>query len=680
MKEYDRVVMRKCLLIGFGFGLFFLVFRIVLLAMTASGKMLPSVLQGIWASPRLGFDLLFFVVAVLVLHLLPGLLWVWLSSPLFSRLPDRKTAGQLLMFGFILLLFCLLLGNSAAYPESGNAFWNEPGPMMRVRDLMLAVLAGILGICAAVGLALRIGGLKRHGRHVFWIALAAMLVLGAGFCVRGWWVGSGETKSSRTQPDVILLGVDGVIQGHMGYYNGFEVSLTPALDGLFEHALAFHHAWTPLARTFPAWLTILTGQYPSTHGGIFNLINPGNVRHEDTLAHQLGAQGYHRIYAIDETRFSNIDEAYGFDRLVSPPMGASDFLIGTLADIPLVNLLASTALGRWFFPTLYMNRALSKTYRPELFDREVARAVRSTDPRKPLFLAVHFELPHWPYTWFGHDAYQPESPPELASASPEYYHKALARADEQVGDLLSVLRDSGRLDHAIVFVFSDHGETFEKYEAEWTWRGRGDATGLIALNRNGHGTSVANASQNRIPFAVLAFGQGLASRLEPNANVSLADIRPTLEEWLDLPDRGNSPREGRSLMKLIRAGHDPELENRAVPVETGFSLPSMERGNPNAREALQAGSEYYEVTRQGRMVIRESWIPFLKSQKQRAALSGNWVLAAFPDATRQGRFQVRLINSSERNYWDAHDEEVLPQEAPVSLLREALKTNFGLEY
>ena len=35
------------------------------------------------------------------------------------------------------------------------------------------------------------------------------------------------------------------------------------------------------------------------------------------------------IYSTDEVRFANIDETYGFDQVVTPPIGASDFIIGT---------------------------------------------------------------------------------------------------------------------------------------------------------------------------------------------------------------------------------------------------------------------------------------------------------------------------------------------------------------
>ena len=63
--------------------------------------------------------------------------------------------------------------------------------------------------------------------------------------------------------------------------------------------------------------------------------------------------GYHTVYSTDEVRFANIDESYGFDQVITPRIGASDFLIGTYNELPLASLVINTRFGKWLFPFSY---------------------------------------------------------------------------------------------------------------------------------------------------------------------------------------------------------------------------------------------------------------------------------------------------------------------------------------
>jgi hypothetical protein len=109
---------------------------------------------------------------------------------------------------------------------------------------------------------------------------------------------------------------------------------------------------SPLARTFPAWMSTLTGRHPASTNARFNLMPRAKVEAGDTLADALREAGYSTIYSTDEVRFANIDESYGFERLVTPPIGASDFVLGTANDLPLPNLLSATPLGAGSFRIL----------------------------------------------------------------------------------------------------------------------------------------------------------------------------------------------------------------------------------------------------------------------------------------------------------------------------------------
>ncbi len=92
-------------------------------------------------------------------------------------------------------------------------------------------------------------------------------------------------------------------------------------------------------------MSILTGRSPRSTGAMFNLIRREDVNDYPTIADLLATEGYTTVFATDEVRFSNIDESYGFDRIITPPIGAADFLIGQVGDLPLSNVVANTPLG-----------------------------------------------------------------------------------------------------------------------------------------------------------------------------------------------------------------------------------------------------------------------------------------------------------------------------------------------
>lgn len=683
MNKPIKKSLRLCIFMALGFMLLFMGLQLFGFWLLTDGKVNSSIIGRIFHSPGLIKDILFFFFSLLSIHVLLAALWVLLAGALAKRLlPEAKRHSAILM-GFLLVLLWLLLANSLAFPDSSSAHWAgswfiTPGLV----DIMHRLISFILLLVAAGGIVSLLWDLpRRFTKRNLWGMTLVLLVL-----ISVIWLfarpANPPKDTLRQKPDILLIGLDDLRTDHVGFFQQMEHSLTPNLDRLLNDAVRFQNAWTPLARTQPAWLSILTGQYPRNHGAEFNLMHPRHINMANTLGNQIGKEGYHRLYAIDETRFSNIDKQYGFDQTVTPGIGAADFLMSRIADTPLLNLISGSFPAKWLFPFVYMNRGISLIYRPEVYSNELARAIEKLPQDKPLFLAAHFELPHWPHVWNGHESFHPALPRELAERSPVFYQKSVARVDSQLSSLLDVLRTNGRLSNTILFVFSDHGETFFEKESHWTWQGEGNSAKRVVLNRQGHGTSVVNESQNRVVFAVAAFGaqrQHLVPHTNSSAVISLIDIRPTLNEWLNLSGDHNTPADGLSLLPLIRGKEaDQDWSGRAVTIETGFSLPSIEMGNPDAREAVQAGTQFYDITPQGRLFIRAEWLSFLRKQKQYAAVSGHWMLAAFPADGEGENRHFRLLNLKDYSYWDAKETESLPAQAPLKTLKAELVTRFKL--
>ncbi len=179
------------------------------------------------------------------------------------------------------------------------------------------------------------------------------------------------------------------------------------------------------------------------------------VNHVDltqTLPAILKRHGYETIYATDETRFSNINHDFGFNQVIAPPVGLNDFILGTLNDFPFSNLLVNTKIGYWLFPHSYANRPAGVTYDPDTFLHFITNKMR-LQPGRPLFMAVHFCLPHFPYKFATTNA---------RALTPQMnYQESIQRVDQQVADFIAYLKQQHLLDHAIVVILSDHGEALE---------------------------------------------------------------------------------------------------------------------------------------------------------------------------------------------------------------------------
>lgn len=589
-------------------------------------KTLPSILAEAFDSPIILSAVAAYSLATFALHL--GVLTLWLvlwRSSLCSigQFQTRQTDT----LGVLLIIVTLLFVNAEAYPSSFFARpWSEwlgtaPGFML---DLLLK--AAVVAVCLIATVRILLVTLSR--RLWRWgVAAFTGLSLSALATIPPPPSFAPLSTAAARKPDVILVGIDSLRVDQLVEGEG-EVRM-PNLSAFLNEAAVFRDALTPLARTFPAWLSILTGVEPLGHGARFNLMAPELLRGTETLATILAGYGYQTAYATDETRFANIDRRFGFQRVIAPPMGAADFLLGEMNDLPISNLLSSTRLGAILFPHTHGNRAAAVTYRPDAFDAALRQYVtRELSPGRPLFLAVHFELAHWPYEWKD-SAGESEHRSELSSQSPlAAYRRALSRVDRQVQELLLVLREAGRLDRAVVIAFSDHGESFLEDEPSWRDSRRAQA---VLQPAAGHGTHVMSRAQHQVLLGMRGFGDRAVQAGPREQEASLCDIKPTVLEWLELAESVTpGETEGRSLFPVLRE-ETKSLPPRSRFLETGFSLPGILSGKPDAGELFKQGARYYRVRADGRLVLREEWVERLLTLKQRAVVRGEWLAADIPE-------------------------------------------------
>ncbi len=321
-----------------------------------------------------------------------------------------------------------------------------------------------------------------------------------------------------TRPHIVLIGIDSLRNDLLVPRRG--AAEVPNIREFLGESRRFSDATSPLARTYPAWVSILTGRHPVATNARYNLMPRRLVHEGETLGDALRSRSYRAVYSTDEVRFANIDRSFGFDQLITPPIGAADFILGYAGDIPLVNLVASMPGGGRLFPSNHANRAANVTYRPRHF---VQRLENELAIEGPTFITIHLTLAHWPYAWAG------QAVPTMPNDYRDAYGKAVTEVDRQFRDVLAALESKHVLDNAIVVLLSDHGEALGA-DSDSMFRGTGTPR-EIWDSLWGHGTSVMSPNQYHVLLAMRAFGRARLPGPQRDYDwpVSLEDLRPTLE-------------------------------------------------------------------------------------------------------------------------------------------------------
>lgn len=589
----------------------------------ANDKVTASVVYGQKYGPVLTERIVWFALALLLLHFAFGMLALGLTRLTIAALPQFSKGRRLQLIGgwFLVQATIVLMANATWYPASRfspddswlHVSWHGLRPIHAALAVVLAFV---------IALAWRVARRRAWSlRKASWVSAGAALVLLAGLLSHGALVAA-PAASAHAVPHVVIIGIDSLRDDLAGAQA--EEQLTPHIDGYLNGAHRFSDAISPLARTYPALVSLLTGRHPASTNARFNLMPRGQVREQDTLGDSLRASGYRSVFATDEVRFANFDESFGFDQLITPPVGASDFMLGKAGDLPLVNLLSPTRIASWMLPTSHANRAVYVTYRPDNF---VSRLNREIVVDQPEFLYVHLTLSHWPYSWAGQT--KPSTPQEYRVG----YRRAVAEVDRQFGEVMRMLERNGILENAVVVVLSDHGEALGGPTDSML---RKTGTGPEIWNSMwGHGTSVMSPHQYSVLLAMRGFGR---ARLPGTPGVhawpvSLEDVRPTLQEFAT----GSAPAnvDGISLLPFLR---DPDsvsaLLTRVRYTETDFNTPMVLAGKYNESGLIHEGAAYYEIVPEtGWVQLRPNRLPELMAKKQRAALSRDSLLAAIPSWT-----------------------------------------------
>ncbi len=275
-------------------------------------------------------------------------------------------------------------------------------------------------------------------------------------------------------PNVIILAADSFRADRLAS------STAPHLAQLASRGTRFDSAYVSLPRTFPSWVTMLTGRH-AHHHGIRTMFPRWEDRAKDfdALPERLRKGGYETAVVSDYAGdvFSRID--LGFDRTLVPTFDFKQLVRQRALErqTPLLPILHSR-LGRALFPVL---REMNVAADPTMLESDAERALSDlADGGKPFFMTVFFSTAHFPYaapspyySRYTNENYRGrfkyDKPVGLGGESQlddadvaqvrALYDGAITSIDDSAARLLDALDRKGLRENTIVIVTADHGET-----------------------------------------------------------------------------------------------------------------------------------------------------------------------------------------------------------------------------
>ncbi len=299
-----------------------------------------------------------------------------------------------------------------------------------------------------------------------------------------------EDKQVQGPKHVILISMDTLRADHIGVYGG-PAKLTPTMDSVAQGGVLFESVLAPAPTTLASHTSMLTGQYPQTHGVVRNgfPVNPENV----TLAEILKAQGFHTAaflgsFALDsrfgmDQGFEVYDETFdmevvgGRDQNQRRAEAVTDAVLGHLEQV-------GDDADRLFFFVHYFDAHLP--YEPEkkmalryTSDKNILRVddlhIEALVRKRHLALLglkegdASFGLTGTVVQGLTADHINKADGRRFTTERipASLYNAEVATVDAAIAKLLGGLAEQGILDDCLIILTGDHGETFWEHGDSW---------------------------------------------------------------------------------------------------------------------------------------------------------------------------------------------------------------------
>lgn len=508
---------------------------------------------------------------------------------------------------------------------------------------------------------------------------------------------SQNNNIKNNKPNIILITIDSF---RADYINKIFKINNQYFDisSFIDNSVLFTNAYTPLARSFPALYSILSGKHPKQENIRFNLSNQDNINFDKLLPSVLKQHGYNTFYSTDANQFHIINKSWGYDILAVPKQGVYEQILPSINDLPISNLIINKYISNFLFPYTYANASAKNTYSPSSYINKINNNLSKVNFNKPVFLHFNFEGAHWPY--------QNKDTNKNLYVQDKYL-SSLNIVNLQINNLFKILHKYNKniLNNTIVILASDHGEALsisnDRIINKNNYTGNKQYLDLVnklpinytsaearklrnkninnknysllddilAINTSGgHGIDVLSSSQYKVVLAMQYFKNNdyIFTPKKIDNLVILNDIYPTVLSMSNIKpalNTGNTEYKLRSNNLNIHQDLSPllindkddkdhkqytENYNRTIFLETGLEVPYFKPEELEDKNTLQkfiaAWSNYYYINNNLYLELKPSSINKLVNTKQYAAVNNNKnILAYIPNGIKQN-WEVLLDN------------------------------------
>jgi arylsulfatase A-like enzyme len=549
----------------------------------------------------------------------------------------RGRTGRLLESGATLLLLAAAhaaaLGYSiASYPALyEETLYRRAGAASRLQvfvtdrlgpmaSLALPIAAGCIGLLA-LWLFARRRPLPGAGRRPPWALAASALAL---FVVARWYAephavpGRDARGVGTPRPNVLVLAADSLREDHV------TPELTPHLLRLAARGTRFSEHYTSLARTFPSWVTLLTGLYPHHHSIRSSFPDPQDfLQTFDSIPRRLQQAGYATAVISDYGGDLFGSANLGFAHVDAPRLDVHEFVESSVLGHAYALLpFTQSRIGRALFPAM---REIRSAASADLLADEAIARLRSFGV-SPFFAVVFFSTPHDPYA-APYPYYSRFTDPQyrgqckysrcLANVGTEtstsdvaqvraLYRGAVQSVDDAVDRILRDLDARGLASNTIVIVTSDHGEA------------------LYDGATFSHGNDLYGDVQNHVPLIVA----------DPRRVPAQPRLVETLSGDVDLAatiyEMAGAASEGTDGVSLVARMQGAGSGDPFVFAETGLWLTAGLGIDPKMRIAYPTLLDLAELDPNGVIVIKPEFRDRTTFAKYRMVFDGRMKLVYAP--------------------------------------------------
>ena len=344
--------------------------------------------------------------------------------------------------------------------------------------------------------------------------------------------------SAQTRPNIIYIMADDLGYADLSCYGRKDYE-TPNLDKLASQGIKFTNAYAGAPLCTPTRTSFMTGRYPARTP--VGLIEPLTGSKQDSaigltpdytsLPSLLKKSGY-ATFLVGKWHLGFLPafspNKNGFDEFFGLHGGAIDYISHTDPS------------GDNDF---YENKSLvmKDGYMTDLLMKKTVEIIQQ-DHRKPFFLCVMFNAPHWPWQVPGDSIYPHTVEKWRMGGSPQVYARMMKSMDDAIGAILKTLDEKKLSNKTVVIFTSDNGgERFSDM---------GELSGRKALLREGGikvpafirwpGKIAANSSTQQVAITMDWTATILAlanAKPDPNFPLDGIDLMPVCKGEKSLATR-----------------------------------------------------------------------------------------------------------------------------------------------